>query len=128
MGRMQEIVGIATQVGGGALAGYLDTKFSDKKVAGQGLGTVAAIAGIGAGLALKSTIAKHALRIGTGAAAFEAGKLVQNKVLGVSGVRGYGVRGLGGVRGVASLPTGQRPLSATDLDAHLAYMRARQAA
>lgn len=113
--QMSAIVEGVKVIGGGAAAGYLDTKFSEKKLAGQGLGTVLAVAGVAAGLTLKSRIAKHALDIGWGAAAFEAGKAVQNKIVGVSGVRGVGR--FGGVRGVGALPASHRPLTQVELDA-----------
>jgi len=115
--QMSAIVEGLKVVGGGAAAGFLDTKFSDKKVAGQGLGTVLAIAGVAAGLTLKNRIAKHGLDVGWGAAAFEAGKLVQNRIVGVAGVRGQGVGRFAGIRGVGALPAQTRPLSQLELDA-----------
>lgn len=127
MSRMSAIVELATEVGGGAAAGFLDTKFQDKKIAGQGLGTVLAVAGIAAGISgIGGRLSKHALRIGAGAAAFEAGKLVQNKTLGVSGVRG--VRGFAGVGRVGALPAQQQPLTAWELDRMFAGVHSRRAA
>ena len=113
--RTGAILDTAIQVGGGAAAGFLDSKMADKRIAGQGLGTVLAVAGIAVGLSgIGGRYGAKALQLGTGAAAFEVGKLVANRVSGgaTAGVRG--VRGVGYVRGVAGLPAPRRPLSAEE--------------
>lgn len=110
--RTGAILDTAILVGGGAAAGFLDSKMADKRVAGQGLGTVLAVAGIGIGLSgIGGKYGAKALQLGAGAAAFEVGKLVANKV---SGGATAGVRGVRGVRGVAGLPAPRRPLSAEE--------------
>ena len=118
--RTGAILDVGMIVAGGAAAGFVDSKFPDKKVGPAGPGTILAIAGIAAGLTLKGKMSAYALEIGKGAAAFEVGKIVANKTAGVSGVRG--VRGVRGVAG--TLPMGRHPLTQEELNAVLANQRA----
>jgi hypothetical protein len=127
--RTGEIFNVGLQVGGGAAAGYLDGAMADKQIAGQGLGTVLAIGGIALGITgIGGKYGGYALKLGTGAAAFEVGKLVLKKTAGgaTAGVRG--VRGIAGVRGVAGLPAARRPLTPDEWQAMTENLRAAQRA
>ncbi len=123
--RTGAILDVALQVGGGAAAGYLDSKMADKKVGPLSLGAVVALGGIGLGLSgIGGRWGGKALQIGTGAAAFEVGKIVAQRVSGgaTAGVRG--VRGIAGVRGVAGLPAPRRPLTSEEWTAMTENLRA----
>jgi len=123
--RTGEILNVGLQCGGGAAAAYLDTKMADKKLGPLSLGAALAIVGVGVGIAgIGGRMSGYALKLGTGAAAFEVGKLVANKVSGgaTAGVRG--VRGIAGVRGTQALPVARRALSPEEWDAVTQNLRA----
>lgn len=124
--RSGAILDVGLACGGGAAAAFVDAKFPDKKLGPLGPGAIIAVAGVGIGIALSGKggrMGKMLAEVGSGAAAFEVGKMVANKVAGgaTAGVRG--VRGIAGVRGMPGLPTGRRPLTPEESQAVFENLR-----
>lgn len=102
------------EVGGGALAGFLDAKYPDKQIQGFGLGTVAAAAGLAVGiLGFGGRWGRYAGDVGAGAAAFEVGKMVASKTSASSVAVTSSLRGR--TSGVGALPAGGRRVSQADI-------------
>ncbi len=120
--RTGAILDVAVTCGGGAAAGYLDSRHADKKVGPLKPGELAALAGIGIGLTgIGGKYGAKALQFGIGAAAFEVGLRVA-AMPATAGVRG--VRGIAGVRGVQGLPAPRRPLTSEEWTAMTENLRA----
>ncbi len=106
-GMLAKAMGYGLEIGGGALAGYVDAKFPDKGVtlggSRLGMGTLIAAGGLAAGiLGFGGRFGKMAGDVGAGAAAFEVGKMVTNQTAASSAALRSGVRGVG------ALPSGRR--------------------
>lgn len=120
------IIETVAEVGGGAAAGYLDTKYADKKVGGLNLGTVLAIVGVGVGVTGigGKKISHYAREIGGGAAAFELGKLVAEKTaksMSQSSGSSLALRS-GRVAGVGALPSSSRVVNSQQFANSLASL------
>lgn len=115
-------------VAGGAGAGFLDTKFSDKQVLGLAPGVVGGIGLAALGLTkyggkLKGPI----LSAGEGMLAYEAGRMTAEKTAAsISGVGAF-PRRLGMNRARFGLPAG-RAVSQAELAAQLQALRSRPGA
>lgn len=93
-------------IGGGAAAGYLDSKYPGFTVGGKqiGAGTAFAAGGLALGiLGIGGRWGRYAGDLGAGAAAFEVGKMVAEK----SGGPAQASQLRSGVRGVGALPRGR---------------------
>jgi hypothetical protein len=117
---------------GGALAGYLDTKYADKKLGGMSYGTVFAFAGVAAGLLGSSMpggadFGNYLREAGGGAGAFEIGKIVAERTAKSMQQSGTATQAQlrGRVSGVGALPMGRAPLTQQSLQASIAALRAR---
>lgn len=106
--KVEQTMGYAGCVGGGALAGVVSGKFGDKKIAGVGLGMVGGFAALAVGVAgwggKTSGIIGSA---GAGALAFEIGKLAEQRMAKSGQTAGVGAR--------SQLP---RPATVADLRRH----------
>jgi len=115
---------------GGALAGYLDTKYADRKLGGLSYGTVFAFAGVACGLLGSSMpggadLGNYLREAGGGAGAFELGKIVAERTAKSMAQSGQSQALRGRVAGVGALPMGRGPVTSKGLEASLAALRQR---
>ncbi|HEU5316784.1 MAG TPA: hypothetical protein VFX49_11785 [Chloroflexota bacterium] len=120
----QEILNIVAGTGGGALAGYLETRFPEKKALGLSMGALVAIGGIGIDLANvgPSRVQHYAGEIGAGAAAYVVGRIVAEKTAKQQSSSTQTAALRSGVRGVGALPAGRNVVTAEQLQRSLAQL------
>jgi hypothetical protein len=125
MDKRAEALGLLAKIGGGGLAGFLDTKFAATMPGGFPLGTVVAAGGIVGGLmgVGGNRIASALIDIGGGAAAFEFGTFVAQKEAAALTNQSAGVAGqLGPSRVVSSHQVMQSLAQLRNLQARREHM------
>lgn len=111
----KQILESCAEAGGGGLAGFLDTKYADKKVGGLNLGTCFALAGLAVGVTgVAGKYSAYIREAGGGASAYELGKIVAERTA--------KSQSTSKVAGVGALPG--RSVTAQQLQQSLAALRA----
>ena len=122
--KTKKVTDFLATVGGGAAAGFVDTKFADKQIAGLAPGVIAGVALSGVGLMVKSKFAGPALAAGEGMLAYEAGRMTAERT--TPSVTGVGfMRRLPQQRAFQLGMSRGRAISQAELASQLAALRAQ---
>lgn len=105
---------------GGGLAGLADVEMSQHMPLGLPVGAIGGLAAVAVGFFAKGKVGEHAMNVGQGALAFEAGTAVVNRVLAAKATASQSVAGL--PMGRPQVLPGQRPVTADALRSHFARM------
>lgn len=128
MASLNEVLGLAADLAGGGAAGFLDTKFADRKVLGMTPGQALGVGLVGFALTpfAKGKAKTYALEVGGGALSYEVGKLAADRT--AKAMSSSSSTTQGSTAGVGALPRGSRVVSQAELQQSLDLIRRMQPA
>lgn len=125
--KLGKVVKTLAAVSAGGAAGYMDAKWSSKKVAGQNLGTVVGITCALLGVTkLAKSYSPLLLSAGEGMLAYEVGRMAHEKtVKSMTGTAGVGQIGATSAPQSLPAPSRNRVVNESELQSRIAALRAR---